>query len=381
MSRTIITANLITPGEALENHALLIEGESIQAVLAPEQLQTYPGDRMLDLDDCWIAPGLIDLHVHGGNGLDVMDANPDAWDGLCRFFAHSGVTAFLLTTGTASREDIKAVIDLFQIYTPPSDGAVPLGIHLEGPYLNPAKKGAQPGEHLRHPDPEEYLPWLESGVVRLITLAPELPGALELIRRGRERGVKFSVGHSTASYRQMQQAVEAGLDQASHTFNAMEPLHHRRPGVLGTVLSDSRVYAQVIPDGQHVHPAVIRALAAAKGIERTMIITDAMRAAGMPDGEYQLLGQSVTVSAGAARLADGALAGSLLTMDQGLRNLVQMGEFPLTDAVIMASTAPAVSLDLGEGRGRLRPGARADLVVLNQDLSVCSTWIGGKKVG
>lgn len=380
MSRTIITANLITPGEVLENHTLLIEGERIRAVVPPDQLQVNAGDQLLQLEDCWIAPGLVDLHAHGGNGVDAMDANPDAWDGLCRFFARCGVTAFLLTTGTASREEITAVINLFQTYTPPSDGAVPLGIHLEGPYLNPAKKGAQPEEHLRHPDPEEYLPWLDSGVVRLITLAPELPGARDLIRSGRERGVKCSVGHSTASYHLMQQAIEDGLDQASHTFNAMVPLHHRHPGVLGAVLSEPSVYAQVIPDGQHVHPAVIRALAAAKGVERTILITDAMRAAGMPGGEYELLGQPVMVSGGAARLADGALAGSLLTMDQGLRNLVQMGEFSLRDAVIMASTAPAASLDLADGRGRLRPGARADLVVLNQDLSVSAVWIGGKKV-
>jgi len=321
---------------------------------------------------------MIDLHVHGGLGADTMDFSQEAWDRICRFFASRGVTSFLLTTGAASREALNEVINTFQGYQPPQDGAVPLGIHLEGPYLSSQKPGVQPLKHLRNPEPEEYLNWFESGAVRLMTTAPELPGALEMIRSGRERGVFFAAGHTTASYEQILEAVEIGLNQVSHTFNAMEALHHRRPGALGAALSDDRIYTQVIPDGVHLHPAAVKILMRSKGSGRTILITDAMRAAGLENGQYELLGQEIEVVDGEARTRGGALAGSVLTMDQGLRNVLQFSGVALSLGIAMASETPAKALSLYPERGALKVGSRADLMILDVDINIVSVIVGGR---
>lgn len=380
MRKVLIGGKILTPDRVLRDQALVIEGEKIAEITPRNTLQLRPQDWVRDLSGKWLSPGFLDNHVHGGGGADVMDATRESWDGLSRYLVSTGVTAYLPTIGAASQQEIGALIDFFSGYTTPDDGAVPLGVHLEGPYLNPKKKGVQLKKHLRDPEPEEYQAWLESGVVKLITIAPELPGALTLIQEGRRRGVAFAVGHSSASYGEMLEAVEAGVNQASHIFNAMEPLHHRQPGVLGVVLSDPRLYAQVIADGVHVHPAVVKILTLIKGINRTTLVTDAMQAAGLADGGYQLFGQVVQVSNGEVRVSSGELAGSVLSMDQGLRNLMEFSGLSLNEAVVAASTAPAASLNLVPIRGVLQPGARADLAVLTEGLDVDSTYIGGRLV-
>jgi N-acetylglucosamine-6-phosphate deacetylase len=362
----------------LSEHRLIVQDEKINAVQPEKVLEQKSSDKIVTLDGKWIAPGMIDLHVHGSLGADTMDCSPEGWDRICRFFASRGVTSFLLTTGAASREAIDEVIETFQGYHPPQDGALPLGIHLEGPYLSPQKKGVQPEEHLRNPDPGEYLPWFESGAVRLMTAAPELSGTLEMIRAGRERGVFFAAGHTTASYDRLLEAVGIGLNQVSHTFNAMESLHHRSPGALGAALSDDRIYTQVIADGVHLHPAVVKILVRSKGPGRTILITDAMRAAGLGDGRYELLGQEIEVAGGEARTREGTLAGSILTLDQGLRNVLRFSGVTLSQGIAMASESPARALDLYPERGALKAGSRADLVILDEDFQVTSVMIGGR---
>ena len=235
-----------------------------------------------------IIPGFIDIHMHGANGFDSMDATPEAIQGMGRFIARYGVTSYLPTTVTASLEATLAAIRNTGSTSPPMDGARHLGIHLEGPYLAHEYRGAQPAQHLRPADPDEYRAWLENKVVRLITVAPEVMGVQDLIRAGTHAGIEFALGHTGATYEQALAAVESGLSQATHTFNGMAPLQHRSPGALGVVLSEERIRAQVIVDGIHVHPAIVKLLVKAKGVDHTILITDAIRATGLPDGDYAL---------------------------------------------------------------------------------------------
>jgi len=380
MKTIIHNGIIITPFESLSNHCLLIDDDRITTLCPAEDLGDLDVDQKIDVNGGWITPGLIDIHIHGGNYADTMDANKEAFDAIAAFLPKFGVTSFLLTTGTAPDSQINQVIDSYGNYEPPENGAVPLVIHLEGPYLSAKKKGAQPEEFIREPDPNKYRLWFETGFVKLMTVAPEVKGALALIEAGQALGVEFAAGHTVASYEEMKASIDHGLRQATHLFNGMEPLHHRRPGVVGAALTDPRLYAQLIADGIHVHPAVVKLVFDLKKKDRTILITDAIRAAGLGDGKYDLLGQEVHVRNGKARIASGSLAGSVLTMDQALRNVIAFCELSVKDAVYAATFSPAESLHLESKRGQLRPGSRADLVIFDQDLAVVKTIISGNIV-
>jgi N-acetylglucosamine-6-phosphate deacetylase len=337
-------------------------------------------DRLVDASDLWVTPGLIDLNTHGADGTDCMDASQDALHRMGGFFACHGVSTYLPTTITAIREAIDAAISAVTTYQVAGDDAVPQGIHLEGPYLNRERKGARPEAYLRDPNADEYQSWFSSGVERSMTLAPELPGTRSLVHYGLEEGCCFSVGHSQATYEETMQAIEAGIRQASHTFNAMQPLHHRQPGVLGAVLTDERVYAQMIVDGVHFHPAVVRLLVQAKGINRLLLVTDSMRAAGLEDGSYELGGQQVHVVQGVACLADGSLAGSTLTLDKALLHVMEYGGVSVAEGVRMATYNPVEVMDWLPQKGVLQAGSDADLAVFDVNLQVGMTFMHGKLV-
>jgi N-acetylglucosamine-6-phosphate deacetylase len=233
---------------------------------------------------------------------------------------------------------------------------------------------------VRGPNAEEYAAFFAHGNVRLISVAPELAGMERFIRWAVAQGAKVAIGHSMATYEEVLQAVEWGVSQATHTYNAMQGMHHRAPGTAGAVLTCDAIYAQIIADLVHVHPAMINLLLRAKGIDRTVLITDAMRAAGLPDGEYDLGGQTVTVAEGQARLASGNLAGSTLTMDRAVRNVVQHLDLSIPDALHMATVTPAMALGVDDHKGRLQPGYDADLVLLDQQLCVQWTMVQGRFV-
>jgi N-acetylglucosamine-6-phosphate deacetylase len=300
------------------------------------------------------------------------------------FYLRQGVTSYLPTTITATPEATWRAIENALQNRKASAGARPLGLHLEGPYLGHKNRGAQPPEWLRNPDPAEYRPWFETGYIRLMTLAPEIPGALDLIRAGVEYGVRFSAGHTEADIRVMRQAADAGLTQATHTFNGMTGLHHREPGTVGAILTDDRIYAEAIADGIHLHPAVLGLIVRAKGPSRTILVTDAMRAAGMQDGDYDLGGQTVHVREGIARTASGSLAGSTLRMIDALRNAFRFGQehagLTLNGAVQMATATPAEALGLAGRKGTIQPGADADIVLLDAGLNVQHVMVGGKLI-
>ena len=372
----ITGGTLVTPYQMLHGQALVIEDTRITALIPAQAVPA--GADVIDAGGAYVVPGFIDVHVHGGSGADTMDATPEALHTMARFFARHGVTSYYPTTMSAPAADIRRAIENVAATSQPADGAQHLGVHVEGPYLNPDYPGAQPPSVLRLPDPDEYQHWLDSGVVKLITLAPEMPGAHDLIHAGRARGIEFAAGHTGATYDEIETAVGIGLQQATHTFSAMSPLHHRRPGTVGAVLTDDRIYAQLIGDGVHTHPAVIKLLARAKGTARTILITDAMRAAGMPDGEYDLGGALVRVQGGVARLSEDVLAGSTATMDAVLRNMLTYGGLSLTDALPMATAVPAEAMGLAGRKGVLAPGADADLALLDARYHVCLTMVGGR---
>jgi N-acetylglucosamine-6-phosphate deacetylase len=353
-----------------------VEGGRIVDLAAPAT-----GAPTLQAEGCVILPGFVDLHIHGSAGADVMDANSTALATMARFLATRGVTSFLATTMTAPHAATLAAVRAVAAHgAEVSGGARILGVHLEGPYLSPQFPGAQPASLIRPPNLAEFHQLADAGPVRMITLAPEVSGAHDLIRAARARGITVVLGHTNATYVECQQAVALGVSQATHTYNAMRGLHHREPGTLGAVLSDDCLFAQLIADNIHVHPAAMQILARCKGVERTLLITDAIRAAGLPPGEYELGGQPVTVQNGECRLADGTLAGSILTMERALVNFLAVTGLSLAAAWPVTSRTPAQSLGLAGEIGSLTPGARADLVLLDDRFEVVATVAGGEVV-
>ena len=335
----------------------------------------------LDATGCFVLPGFIDLHVHGGDGADTMDATQDALDRMARFFAQHGVTAFVPTTMTAPHAEIlQAVAAVDKWGQKMVTGARSLGVHIEGPYISPTFPGAQPAEYIRPPSLVEFAELTSAGPVRMITLAPEVEGADALITAACQQGVIAVWGHTNATYEQCVHAANLGVTQATHTYNAMSGLHHRNPGTLGATLALDSVYAQLIADNIHIHPAAMKVLARCKGVDRTILITDAMRAAGLPEGEYTLGGQAVTVKNGSCRLANGTLAGSILTMEQALINFMAATGLSLAEAWPTTSRTPAQALGLAHQLGAIAPGYQADLVLLDAQLQVVATVVAGQVV-
>ena len=325
--------------------------------------------------DALLLPGFIDLHVHGGGGHDTM-AGGDALEHIARTHARHGTTSMLATTMTARREDIEAALRAAapHVRNRPTAGARVLGVHLEGPYINPGRLGAQP-DFATTATLAEVLALHELAPIKLVTIAPEMPGHLELIVALRAQGFVVQIGHSAGSYEDGVAALAAGASGFTHLFNAMTGMHHREPGMVGAALAHAQC-AEIIPDLLHVHPGALRA--ALRCIPGLYCVTDSTAATGMPDGEYRLGSHIVTKCLGGVRLPDGTLAGSTLTMDLALRNLVGLG-LSLTEASLRTSTLAAQHLGLSD-RGQLTSGCWADVVVLDTALHVQQVWVEGEQV-
>jgi N-acetylglucosamine-6-phosphate deacetylase len=337
-----------------------------------DTIEGAPVDPGANSDD-YILPGFIDLHVHGGAGRDMMEGG-DAPHAIARIHARHGTTSLLATTMTAPPADIVTALRAIgaAMAAPGAGSARILGVHLEGPYINPGKLGAQP-PFAREATLAEVQALEQHAPLRLITVAPEMPGHLALVRALSDAGMRVQIGHTTGSYEDGVAALAHGAAGFTHLFNAMPGLHHREPGMVGAALAHAQ-YAEIIPDLLHVHPGAIKV--ALRAIPHLYCVTDSTAASGMPDGEYMLGRQVVHKCAGGVRLADGTLAGSTLTMDQALRNLVSLG-LDLADASRRVSTNAADYL--GETtRGRLAPGCWADIVVLDRDLNIKAVYIEGE---
>jgi len=380
MRIAVTGGEVVTPLDVLEQADVLIEGGRIVAV--------GPGvgggevAETIDAEGQIVAPGYVDVHVHGSAGHDAMDGTRDAIEGMARFFATRGVTSFCPTTLTQAPEDILRAVSAIDdcMKNPIEGGAQPLGVHLEGPCIDAGKKGAQPEEHIRTAAALDYEGLFALGNIKLITLAPEIEENRELVQFARSQGAAAVVGHSSATYEQMVEAVKLGVNHATHTFNQMEGMHHRKPGTVGGVLMLDEIYAEFIADGIHLHRAVVDMIVRLKGPDRALLITDAIRGAGMPDGEYELGGQKIVVKEGAVRLEDGTLAGSALKMDEAVRNVREFTGRPLAECVQMGTLTPARSIGVADRKGSLEPGKDADIVILTPDLNVVTTMIGGRVV-
>lgn len=373
---------VILADRVLQNGLVEVNGTAIAAVV---DLETQSAPQIdpaaLTKVEGYLSPGFIDVHVHGGGGADFMDGDPEAVAVITQTHARYGTTGLLATTLTAPEEALIRAIRAAR--TAPRRGAKVLGYHIEGPYINYKMKGAQDGRYVRPASIAEIDRWYEAGGTDLcwhVTLAPEIEGHHEAIRHLAARGAVVSAGHTEATYAQMKEAVAAGVTHATHLYNAMRGLHHREPGTVGAAMTLPGITTEVIADGVHIHPASLAVAVGARGVDSLLLITDAMAATGMPEGDYFLGELPTTVKNGEARLADGTLAGSVLTMATAVRNMVKLVGVPLHDAVRMASLNPARRHRLDGRKGSIAPGKNADLVILDQELHAVTTIVEGEVV-
>jgi len=359
-------------GDILEPGAIVVVDGRVAEVLRAPRAGALP--RTI-IDVPIVAPGLIDLQVNGGFGLEI-GIDPTALSVLARRLPEAGVTSYLPTLISSPpatyRGALAALAEL-----PDARGARALGVHLEGPFLSPSWKGAHPLRAIEEASNALFEELIEFPELRLMTLAPELPGAQTRIRRLRDRGVQVSLGHTNATFEEFLAGVDAGAEMATHLYNAMSRFGHRAPGAIGAALTDDRVTVGLIADGVHSHPASLRLAVRAKGTERVALVTDMMAGAGMPPGRYQLGGQPVVVDDTASHLDDGTLAGAILTLDQAVRNAVRLAGVTPAQALRMATEVPARLLGLAE-TGRIVAGALCDLALFDEDLCVVATIINGE---
>ena len=387
-----MTTTLLHIGKALtlkgelSDAAILVRGDEIETVAPRSALSLPAGAREIVALDSLAVPGFIDVHIHGAGGRDVMEGTSDALATVTAKVARFGTTSLLATTVTAEADETcRAVQGISKYITSQHEALEPraeiLGVHFEGPFLSRERRGAQSAQFLQPPS-AEYLQRLlhaASGNARILTIAPELLGAMPCIDAARSLGMVVSIGHTDATYEQARAAVAHGAHHATHVYNGMRPFTHRDPGVIGAVLTTPELRAELIADGVHVDEVAMKILLQAKGAGGVVLISDGISATGMPDGKYMLGDQEVAVIGGICRTAEGRLAGSTLTLDRSLRNVVRLG-VPLADAVQMLTLNPATLLGLEFKKGALRTGADADIVLLNEALEVTQVWARGTPV-
>jgi len=379
----IHAARALTPSTEINDAGILIREDVIEAI-GPRAGMTLPaGAQEVRATDKVAVPGFLDLHIHGAGGRDVMEGNNDALRAVTRKVSEYGTTSLVATTVTASTDEtLRAVEGIARYIAHQHDSVEPraeiLGIHFEGPFISKLRRGVHPAEWIQLPSSDTLQRFLKAaaGNARILTIAPELLGAAPCIDAAVEAGLVVSIGHTDATYEQARAAMARGAHSATHVYNAMRPFTHRDPGVIGAVLTSPDINAELIADGVHVEEAAMKLLLLAKGAAHVTLVSDGLSATGMPDGKYMLGGFEVTVSGGVCRNAEGTLAGSTLTLDRALRNIVALGT-PLADAVRMLTLNPASLLGIEFKKGSLRAGADADILLLDEGLHVTDVWARG----
>ena len=378
--RTVLTATrLLTPDQAIDRPIVVIDDGIVADVLSQYQSE-LPDGRHVDLPEMTLIPALFDVHIHGSGGHDVMEATEDALNRIGAFLARRGVGAYCATTVTAPLESLlRSLSGLAKLMNAPLEGARPVGIHLEGPFLSPHKRGAHTESQLMTPSIALFdRMWQASeGHIRVMTIAPELPNAEETIAHATKMGVRVSLGHSNANSANARSGVLAGAVTATHTFNAMRRFDHRDAGLVGEVLTNDRLFAEIICDGLHVEPTVVRLFWKAKGGERAILVTDAMSGSGMPDGAYRLGEMEVRVKNGRCVIGDDTLAGSTLTLDRAVKNFMEFTGAELAETVALATVNPARMTGLDAEIGTIARGRVADIAVVSAKNEVIGTILRG----
>jgi N-acetylglucosamine-6-phosphate deacetylase len=376
----------ITPTAEIADAGILIRDGAIESIGARESMRLPAGAQEIVATDRTAIPGFVDVHIHGAGGRDVMEGTAEAMRTVTHTVAKYGTTSLVATTVSASAEaTLQSVAGIAKYIREQHEAADAraevLGIHFEGPFLSPVRRGVHPPEFLRLPSAEflEQLLHAAAGHASILTLAPELLGAMPCIDAARKAGMVVAMGHTDATYEQARAAIKHGARHAVHVYNAMRPFSHRDSGVIGAVLTSPEVSAELIADGVHVDEPAMRLLLTAKGSSHVILVSDGISATGMPDGKYQLGNIEVTVTGGVCRNAEGKLAGSTLTLDRALRNIVELGT-SLCDAVRMLTLNPATLLSLEFKKGALRTGADADIVLLDEGLHIAGVWTRGVAV-
>lgn len=381
MEKILILGKVITPNKIIEGGAIGIDGNKIFYVGENKNLGVFK--KTLDLREYFISPGFIDIHIHGAYGRDIIDGEESALDTISKFISKNGTTGFLPTVLTAPLEDMERAVKVIENFILKQeekiDGAKILGINLEGPFLNKKYKGAQREDCIIPPN-VEVLKGLVTKNVKLVTLAPEIEGNFEIISYLREKGIRISAGHTDATTYDVEKAISLGLSYVTHIFNGMRPLHHREVGIIGVALVRNEISIEIIADGIHLSSYILKLLAKAKPREKVILVTDSMMATGLPNGEYKLAGQRVIVNNGKATLSDGTIAGSTLTLNIAVKNMMEMGEIKLEDAIFMASYSPAMLLGIENKKGSLEVGKDADIVIFDNNFQVKMTIVEGKVV-
>ena len=379
--KSIVNGKVLYKGKFHTDLVVIFEAviEEVLSVNAYDQYKmTHPSIEEIDGKGDYILPGFIDVHTHGYKGIDTMDGDVDQLEKMSELITENGVTAFLPTTMTMPMEAIAKALDtVIELKAKDSSkGAIVLGAHLEGPYINEGFKGAQPSEFIRLPQVSFIEKYKE--IIKVMTIAPEVDGAIEMIEAYKDR-INFSLGHTGASYEQALKAYETGAKGTTHLFNAMTGLHHRKPGVVGAALTCD-CYSEVIADNFHVNPGLFKLLVKAKGLEKLLLITDCMRAGGLEEGMYTLGGQEVTMKKGQCTLANGTIAGSVLKLHEGLKNVTEAVEEELSDVVALVTENQAKYLGVEDRMGTLDLGKEANIVIMNATYDIEMTLVRGNKV-
>jgi len=383
MEEIVFIGNIVLPDRILEGGLVVVEGEKIAGVFPKDKLRQSKGIGRHDYGGCYITPGLVDLHLHGAMGKDVMDGTLEGLGEIAAHQARCGVTGFVPTTLAAPLSSVKNAVNGIRVAMMTPLPAEILAVHLEAPFLSLKKKGAQNPEFIRPIDAEALTAILEicGGLKTIITVAPEVGDNLSFIPALRDRGLLVSIGHSDAAYELAVRSFERGISHATHLYNAMSGFLPREPGVIGAVLDSEGVTVELIADGVHVHPAALRLAVRQKGVDRICLITDSVNSSGLGDGDFQVGGLDVAVRHGEARLKDGgALAGSVLTMNRAVANIIQWTGLPVNAAVRMASLNPAWVLGISEEVGSIEVGKLANMAVFDRDFNVIGTVLRGRRI-
>lgn len=370
---------IITPYEVLDEYGVIMKNEKIVDIIPENNINPNRFDKSIDGQGNYLSPGFIDIHNHGNSGYDIMDGTVLALDKIGEYHISNGVTSYLGTIITSSYEDIIKATKNIVDYENKNEKSNIIGIHLEGPFFNVGKKGAQPEKYIKEPN-RDYISSIidaSKGRLKMVSLAPELDGSIGLIRFIKREGIAIAMGHSNATYDEAKLAIDNGTNIATHLYNGMRGFDHREPGIVGAALMDDRVYCEVIYDRFHLHDMAVELALKVKGYDKIVLVSDAMMATGLEDGKYVLGGQEVFVSDGKPRLKSGNIAGSTLNLQKAVHNMVKYLQVPINIAVKMASLNPARAINMDKDLGSIEIGKRADLILFDEEINIKEVYNGG----